>query len=515
MRVLHLEDDENDQVLVQEMLRADGLACDTVVVNNEKDFAVALGKNQFDLIISDFSLPSGDAIKALAIARDRSPQTPFIFFSGTIGEEVAVETLKQGATDYVLKQRPKRLAAAVRNALRGVAERARVREVEAEMRQLEAQLLRAQRMESLGSLVGGIAHDLNNALVPIIIGVELLQREKISNDANGMLQAMESSARRSAEMVRQMLLFARGGESEKSEVQPAQLVKEMSRIISETFPKSIQCRAAVDRSSSPVLGVPTQLHQVLMNLCVNARDAMPQGGTLTLSVENAKVSAADALRHGVEAGNYLSITVTDTGEGIPPEVIDKIFQPFFTTKGLGKGTGLGLSTCRSIAKSHGGFLTVRSQRGEGSEFKILLPASTGHVAPVPEKKAPPPSGNGERILVVDDEETILAIARAALQNFGYKVMIASGGIEALSLFSKYPDTHLVISDLAMPLMNGRTTIAEIRKLNAEVKVIIASGTEEELKVSLPHIKADGVIIKPFTSEDLLETVHRVLTNVIG
>src|SRR4051812_25100824 len=194
MRVLHLEDNENDQILVQEMLRADGLPCETVVVSNEDDFKVALEKARFDLIISDFSLPSGDAIKALAIAREHSPQTPFIFFSGTIGEEVAVETLKQGAADYVLKQRPKRLTAAVRNALRGVAERARVREVEEEMRQLEAQLLRAQRMESLGSLVGGIAHDLNNALVPIIIGVELLQRENLSNDGNGMLQAMESSA---------------------------------------------------------------------------------------------------------------------------------------------------------------------------------------------------------------------------------------------------------------------------------------------------------------------------------
>src|SRR6185369_7252462 len=377
MRVLHLEDNENDQILVQEMLRADGFACEMVVVQNERDFKVALERQPFDLIISDFSLPSGNAIEALAIAREQSPQTPFIFFSGTIGEEAAVETLKQGASDYVLKQRPKRLTSAVRAALRGVAERARVREMETEMRELESQLLRAQRMESLGSLVGGIAHDLNNALVPIIIGVELLQRENLSRDGDGMLQAMESSARRSAEMVRQMLLFARGGENQKVEVRPGQLVKEISNIISETFPKSIRCHSTVDPSSSQVLGVPTQLHQVLMNLCVNARDAMPRGGALTLSVENAKVDAALALRQGVEPGNYLTIAVADTGDGISPEVMDKIFQPFFTTKGVGKGTGLGLSTVRSIVKSHGGFLIVRSHKGEGSEFKVFLPASSG------------------------------------------------------------------------------------------------------------------------------------------
>jgi signal transduction histidine kinase len=512
MRILHLEDNENDQILVREMLHADGLSCDTVAVKNENDFEVELAKQHFDIIISDFSLPSGDALKALAVARERSPHTPFIFFSGTIGEEVAVETLRQGATDYVLKQRPKRLTAAVRNAMRSIAERLRVREMEEEMRQLESQLLRAQRMESLGALVGGIAHDLNNALVPIIIGIELLEREKLSAEGDGMLQAMESSARRSAELVRQMLLFARGGQSEKTDIDPAQHIKEIAKIISETFPKSIRCRTSIEKTSWHVQGVPTQLHQVLLNLCVNARDAMPRGGTLTLSVENLKVPAADALRHGVEAGNYLCISVADTGEGIPPEATEKIFQPFFTTKGIGKGTGLGLSTCRSIVKNHAGFIVVRSKVGEGSEFRVYLPAGARKDSVVAAKKVAPPSGNGERILVVDDEETILAIARAALQNFGYKVIIANGGIEAVSLFSQYPDIRVLISDLAMPLMDGRTTVAELRKLKPDIKVIIASGTEKELEETLPNLNADGVIVKPFTSEDLLETVHRVLTN---
>ncbi|HXE43038.1 MAG TPA: response regulator, partial [Candidatus Baltobacteraceae bacterium] len=286
LNVLHLEDSENDHILVAEMLRAEGMECEFVFVKTEGDFESSLKRNSFDVIISDFSLPSCDAIKALEIAQEISPQTPFIFFSGTIGEEVAIEMLKKGATDYVLKQRPGRLVAAVRNALRASGERVRIQRMEDEMRQLQEQFLRAQRLESLGALVGGIAHDLNNMLVPVIVGVDILRQEKLSDDARSMMQTMENSARRSAEMVKQMLLFARGGETNKAIIHLTPLIKEMCRIISDTFPKSIQCKVQLDKYSWPVLGVTTQLHQVLLNLCVNARDAMPKGGTLTLSTEN-------------------------------------------------------------------------------------------------------------------------------------------------------------------------------------------------------------------------------------
>jgi signal transduction histidine kinase len=511
LRVLHLEDSENDQILVTEMLRAEGLPCEIISVKTESDFETSLKKKSFDLIISDFSLPSCDALKALEIAQKISPETPFIFFSGTIGEEVAVETLKKGATDYILKQRPGRLTAAVRNALRAAGERARIRKMENEMRQLQEQFLRAQRLESLGALVGGIAHDLNNMLVPIIVGVDILKEQNISLDARSMVQTMEGSARRSAEMVRQMLLFARGGEASKTVIHVAPLVKEMCRIISDTFPKNIHCDVQLENNSWPVLGVPTQLHQVLLNLCVNARDAMPNGGTLTLKMKNAKVDAVEALRQMVEPGNYLCVAVADTGQGIPPELLNKIFQPFFTTKGPEKGTGLGLSTCRSIVKSHDGFISVASKPGAGSEFKVYLPARDGKAEQSARQKINLPAGNGERVLVVDDEESILAITRAALQNFGYEVFIAGGGVEAVTIFSKHSNSiKLVISDLAMPMMDGRETVRELRKIKPDIKVIIASGTEKELEKSLPQMKIDNVILKPFTNEKLLETVHQVL-----
>ncbi len=620
MRVLHLEDNENDQILVEEMLRADGLSCEMVAVKAGDEFETALRADGFDLIISDFSLPSYDGLKALALARKLSPQTPFIFFSGTIGEEVAVETFRNGASDYVLKQRPHRLVSAVRRAMKNAQERTRLERVEGELRkvedrlrivarasndvvwewdiqngkvwfsenfqnvlgypreeigahlenwhglihpddrarvissltamlansgrvwwsehrlrlangsylhvydrastvydaagkalrvvgvvidmtdrktaeekireqaelldkaqdaiivcdldrsilywnkgaeriygwrasevigknirqllfhghpppqieeavksmeergewtgelpeftrdnksvivqarstlirdqagqpkslliintditerkQLEEQFLRAQRLESLGALVGGIAHDLNNALVPIIVGVDIMREQALSPDARSMIATMEISARRSADMVKQMLLFARGGETVKTVIRLEQLVKEMTRTINDTFPKNIRSQVKQDKNLWPVAGLPTQLHQVLMNLCVNARDAMPKGGTLTLAAENVKLTLTDvALHQGVKPGNYLCLTVADTGTGIPPDIATKIFQPFFTTKGIGKGTGLGLSTCQSIAKSHDGFITVHSQPGTGTEFKVFLPAA--------------------------------------------------------------------------------------------------------------------------------------------
>jgi len=628
MRLLHLEDNENDQVLVFEMLRSDGLSFDVAAVKTRDDFETALRQKKFDLIISDFSIPSYDGLSALAIAREVSPQTPFIFFSGTIGEEVAVDSLKHGAVDYILKQRPHRLVPAIRSALHNAEERSRLQKAEGKIReqiefldkaqdailvldldgsiiywnkgaervygwtsdevmgkrtanlifrgvsepqleqviktvnergewagelrettkagkpiivqgrcnlirdeqnqpkshliistditerkQLEEQFLRAQRLESLGVLVSGIAHDLNNMLVPIIVGVDILRAEKISEDAEVMLQTMEASARRSADMVRQMLTFARGGEASKTIIRADQLLKEMNKIISDTFPKSIQCRVRADKSSWPVCGLPTQLHQILLNLCVNARDAMPKGGTLTLATENVELYSADAVPKDLKPGNYLCISVSDTGHGISAGEIEKIFQPFFTTKAPGKGTGLGLSTCQSIAKSHNGFITVQSKMGSGTEFKVFLPAvSTAPREEIPIRKTPPPSGKGERILVIDDEEGILAITRAALENYGYAVSTASSGLEAVIQFAKKPDAiHLIITDLDMPFMNGLATIVSLRKIRPDIKIIIASGSEKEVEEAKRQVTTEAFVAKPFTNEQLLEAVHEVLT----
>lgn len=749
MRFLHLEDNANDQILVREMLQGEGLASELVVVTTSLEFESALQRQPFDLIISDFSLPSFDGLRALAIARKLSPQTPFIFFSGTIGEEVAVESLRHGATDYVLKQRPQRLAGAVRSALRSKEERVQLAKMEGELRQmeerlrivarasndvvwewniltdklwfsenfqdvfgypreeigsslarwqslihpddrdrvvasltavvagggrvwwsehrvrlasgfylnvydrasvvygedrkplrvvgikiditerkkteekireqaelldkaqdaiivcnidrtivywnkgaermygwsaleamgknirqlffhekiptqindavktleasgewsgelseftksnrsvvvqaratlirdergvakslliintditerkqLEEQFLRAQRLESLGALVGGIAHDLNNALAPIVIGVDILRQQPLSPDAESMVRTMETSAQRSSEMVKQMLLFARGGEKDKTIIRAKPFLNEMAKMMADTFPKSIRRLVEADQDLWPISGYPTQLHQILLNLCVNARDAMPRGGTLALTAENVVLPRSEATRHNVAPGNYVCISVADTGTGIPAEVAEKIFQPFFTTKG-DKGTGLGLSTCQSIAKSHGGFITVQSEPGAGARFEVFLPACEKTSAKSPVAPRPlPPSGKGERILVVDDEEAILAIARAALENYGYEVLVANSGIEAVNHFAKnHADVSLVVMDWAMPFMEGAAAVKEMRKIRPDLKVIFMNGAEGGTET------LDAVIAKPFTNENLLETVHKAL-----
>lgn len=758
VRILHLEDDENDHVLVREMLRAEGLNCELVPVKTREDFDSAVRQNKFDLIISDYTLPSFDGLRALSLAREICPETPFIFFSGTIGEEAAVESLRNGAVDYVLKQRPSRLAPAVRRALHNRQERTLRKQAETALHQseerfrivaratndvvweweiktnqvwfsenfqavfghsredvdatlewwldlihpddkahvtigmstllasggrvwwdehrvrrangsyahvlerasvmydatgkpqrmvgvtmdmserkqaeekireqaalldkardaiivadlkerivywnqsaeriygwsaaevmgktlpevlfhgkpppelaetiksikergewngelhelskdgrpiivqgratvvrdehdrpkslliintditerkfLEEQFLRAQRLESLGVLVSGIAHDLNNMLSPILMGVEVVREEITSPETESILDTMRTSARRSADMVRQMLTFVRGGEAKKHLIHTGQLMKEMGRIINDTFPKTIQCRVRVDPSCWPIHGLPTQLHQVLLNLCVNARDAMPQGGTLALSVKNVQLGPADVGLHpDARPGNYLCVSVADTGTGIPAEHLKKIFEPFFTTKAPGQGTGLGLSTSLGIMKRHEGFITVHSEVGRGTEFKCYFPAATEASEETVAESISLPPGNGECILIVDDEEAILAIMRSTLENYGYQVLTAGSGLEAIARFTPNSDAvHLIITDLAMPFMDGRAVIQALRKIRSDVKIIVASGSEKEVEDLRKDIRTDAFIPKPFTNEILLKIVHQVLAD---
>ena len=382
-----------------------------------------------------------------------------------------------------------------------------------ERKLLEEQFLRAQRLESLGVLVSGIAHDLNNTLSPILMGTEhVASTNSPPPKPKAFLTSWKPAPVAAPTWSNKCSPLPGAVKSSKMPVNSGQLVKEMGRIIADTFPKSIQCRVQVEKSSWPVSGLPTQLHQVLLNLCVNARDAMPDGGTLTLSTKNVQIKPTDVTLHpDAKPGNYLCLSVADTGTGIPAGQLEKIFEPFFTTKAPGKGTGLGLSTSLGIVRNHDGFMTVHSEVGRGTEFKIFLPAAAERPVQTPLKRLSLPPGNGERILIVDDEEAVLAIMRSALENYSYKVLPASGGLEAVALFARNPDAvHLVITDLDMPFMDGRAVIAALRKIRRDLKIIAASGTEKEKENSLRDVKADAFISKPFTSESLLETVYKVL-----
>lgn len=383
-----------------------------------------------------------------------------------------------------------------------------------EKKKLEQQFLRAQRMDSIGTLAGGIAHDLNNALTPILMSIELLKLQERDQRRMSVLQNIESSAKRGAGMVRQLLSFASGVEGKQLAVQVGHLLKEIEKFANETFLKTIQVRSEIPADLWTVKGDPTQLHQVLLNLCVNARDAMPGGGALKLSACNLMIDEHYVGLNGEgEPGPYIVIQVEDTGTGMPPDVIERIFEPFFTTKELGKGTGLGLSTSLGIIKNHGGFVRVYSEVGKGTQFRVHLPSQAVHeddtAAPVHLEL---PRGNGELVLVVDDESDVRQITRQTLEAFGYRVLLAADGAEATALYAaRKQDISAVLTDMMMPIMDGPAAIQVLIRINPDVRIIAASGLNANgMEAKAVNAGVKHFIPKPYTAETLLKTLCGML-----
>ncbi len=383
-----------------------------------------------------------------------------------------------------------------------------------EKKKLQAQFLRAQRIESIGTLAGGIAHDLNNVLAPIIMALQLLRTKFSDEKSQGLLDILEKSAHRGADLVKQVLSFTRGLEGEYTTLQTKHLITEMEKIVKETFPKSIEIYTNIPKDLWTISGDPTQLHQVLMNLCVNARDAMPDGGRLSISAENLLIDENYA-KMNIEAkvGPYIAITVSDTGTGIPPEILERIFEPFFTTKELGRGTGLGLSTVFGIIRSHKGFIHVYSEVRKGTKFKVYLRAiKTSEVQKAEEKQFKLPAGQGELFLVVDDEASVREITTATLQAYGYRVITASNGAEAIALFAQNREQiKAILTDMMMPIMDGPATIRAIRSIDPDIKIVAASGLMERDKLAeLAGSEVQAFLSKPYTAEVLLKSLQKVL-----
>lgn len=382
-----------------------------------------------------------------------------------------------------------------------------------ETKKLEQQLLRAQRMESLGTLAGGIAHDLNNMLTPIMMAVGLLETPLDDAQRLAVLDTLRSSVQVGAEMVRQVLLFARGTEGDHMALHVTSIVKEIAKMAAHSFPKSIEILTKMPDDPWSVHGEPTQLTQVLMNLCVNARDAMPDGGRLNIAVANVVLDEQYCNMHvNARPGPYVRITVADTGIGIPPEIMDRIFDPFFTTKEHGKGTGLGLSTVIGIVKSHGGFVNVYSEVGKGTKFSIFLPAGDAAAA-VPRRLSDTRTkGNGELILVVDDESVIRDIAKQTLEHYGYRVLTAKDGTEAVALFVQHrQEIQAVLTDMMMPIMDGSATIRALQRLDPAVRIIAASGLSDNHKLAdKTNGGVQAFLLKPYTARALVETLQSVL-----
>ena len=380
-----------------------------------------------------------------------------------------------------------------------------------EKRRLEQQFLQAQRMDTIGSLAGGVAHDLNNALSPILMGVQLMRRQNPSEKAKRMLDVMEQSTQRGAEMVRQILAFTRGSGEDRQRVDLKTLIRDLEHLVKETFPKHIEISTYFASDLWPLYANPTQVHQILLNLCVNARDAMPNGGHLTIAVDKHQQKTSEAATLGTkEPGQYILLMLSDTGTGMPTETIQQIFDPFYSTKPQEEGTGLGLTTVKTIVEKHHGCIDISSEPSSGTSFEVYLPCDSQVRTQDETKPALPlPTGNGERILIADDELAVREMIASTLEASGYKAVPAGNGTEALSLLNEEP-IALVILDNDMPMMSGRHCLKEIKKQRPTLPVLLISGDSTSEHSSEPLDSHCIELSKPFRVETLLEQVSQLI-----
>jgi two-component system cell cycle sensor histidine kinase/response regulator CckA len=634
LHILHLEDDPNDAALVQSTLEAGDIACATTCVQSRDDFVAALEHGGVDLILSDFSMPSFDGMSALKIAHAKWPAIPFILVSGTLGEERAIDSLKNGATDYVLKGRLSRLIPAVHRAMKEVEERAERRRVEqmiqsernfseaglnslpgifflfdeagnfmrwnrnfegvsgytteeigrmkpldffagdehdyidkkleeiftegsanaeahfkakdgthtpyyfsankiqmegktcligtgidvSEHKRLAAQFIEAQKMDVIGQLAGGVAHDFNNILAVIIGYSDLMMPELVPDSPlHKYTEEIRRAAERATGLTRQLLVFSR-----KQTVQPVVLdlndvVADLDKMLRRLIDESIAMTIVPGKQIGRVKADPGHIGQVLMNLVVNARDAMPKGGKLSIATHNVTLDKNYAHAHtGVIPGHYVMLSVSDTGTGMTDEVKTRLFEAFFTTKPKGKGTGLGLATCQTVVRQSGGHMGVYSEIGKGTTFKIYFPRVEQplDVADEPIQTGPLPRGT-ETLLVVEDDPSVRHLARGVLEAQGYEVLSASNGQDALHVAREHKGSliRLVVTDVIMPLMGGKVMAEWLKTTYPDLKILFTSGYTDDAIVQHGVLEPGVAFLsKPYSPAVLVRKVREMLDN---
>ncbi len=517
LRVLHLEDSAPDAELIQATLEEDGIQSESLRVDTRDEYLTALERGGFDVILADYSLPNFDGISALTLAKERCPELPFIFVSATLGEELAIDTLKRGATDYVLKQRLSRLGPAVRRAIQDIQQRTEKRRTEAALREREHQLQVSHKMEALGRLAGGVAHDFNNCLTVILGYTQVVLNELGATHplAGKMLETQKAGAQ-AAQLIRQLLAFSR-----KQPMDPR--VLDLNMVVDnlrDMLPRLAGERITFVFNQQPLLGHVKadhgQLDQVIMNLVANARDAMPEGGTLKIeTAERTLAPGHESPGLDLPPGPYVTLSVSDTGCGMDEKTQAEIFEPFFTTKGEGKGTGLGLSVVHGIVTQSGGGIALDSQVGHGTTFTIYLPRAAEPLTRDEATTAVDGELNGtETILLVEDEAAVRAVIRDELEYRGYQVLEAANVPEAVLISSQQPGPiHLLLTDVVMPGMSGRDLAQQLTLLRPKMKVLYVSGYTDDVGVlQILGSSKSAFLQKPFNPNTLAAKVRDILTS---
>jgi two-component system cell cycle sensor histidine kinase/response regulator CckA len=503
LKLLIVEDSEDDCILVVYALRQAGLSCDHLRVHSAKAFRPALHAQEWDVIISDYSLPDFSAPEALEILKESQLDIPFIVISGTVGEETVVKLMKSGARDCVMKDHLARLPGAIERELKESEARRQFRRVEEQFRQ-------AQKMEAIGRLASGVAHDFNNLLTIITGFAQLALLEP--NPAQGGLEQILRAADRAAALTRQLLVFSRQQSLDVHVFDLNSLIHDLEKMIRRVIGEDIEIKTIFHDKEAPVKIDPHQIEQVILNLVVNSRDAMPRGGTLTIETQQYDLDVHAAGLFGCRPGHYFQMSVSDTGTGIDKATLAKVFEPFFTTKSEGHGTGLGLSTVYGIVSQSGGAIRAYSEPGVGTTMRILLPAATEKAAANPDAKENAAQHGSETVLLVEDDETVLALCSTVLQTHGYKVLEAEDADNAIEICRGYREPiHLLVSDVVMPGGNGPSLALEIRDVRPSIRTLFMSGyTEETMQQYGFSSQNAGFIQKPFSASALAKKVRQVL-----
>ena len=520
LRLVLIEDVQDDADLLLHELRRGGFDVTAKRVDNREALESVLAEGEWDLVVSDHGLPQFSAPEALRLVRARAPDLPFIIVSGSIGEELAVASLKAGASDYLVKGQLARLAPAVRRELADAEQRRQRAQTEETLRQTEQQLRQAQKMEAVGRLAGGIAHDFNN-LLTAILGYSELVLQEMPSDAAGRadIDEIKKAGDRAAALTRQLLAFSRQQVLEPRVADFNEIVTNVEKLLRRMIGADVELVTELDPAIGHVRIDPGQMEQMLMNLVVNARDAMPDGGRLGIRTSE-RVFTQPHRGDGatMDPGRYLLVTVSDTGTGMTPDIVKQIFDPFFTTKGVGEGTGLGLSTVYGIVKQSSGYIFVDSGPGRGTVFEIYLPCVDEPVdALKPGTSALQSVAGSETILLVDDDAGIRDLVRRALTKGGYHVLTAPDGIEALAAAKAHAGSiHLLITDLVMPRMGGPELVAQLSAARPELAVLYISGYTDrrQWRLEAPQV-GRAYLQKPFTPSVMLRKVRDVLDAIVG